>query len=58
VNESVLGAVLGLCGIGQDGDERPEYPRVCHAIEAVEVVPRAWFVGLGGLLRIDRWLAV
>jgi hypothetical protein len=39
VHESVLGAVLGLCGIGQYRDERPEYAGVRHAVQAVEVVP-------------------
>ena len=39
VHESVLSAVLGLSGIGQDGDEGPEYAGIRHSIEAVEVVP-------------------
>jgi len=39
VHEGVLSAVLGLRGIGQYGDERPEYTGIRHAVQAVEVVP-------------------
>jgi hypothetical protein len=39
MHESVLSAVLGLCGIGQYRDERPEYTRVRHAVQAIEIVP-------------------